>query len=86
MDSLIDAFSFLQQSLFEAVVQPLVFAVGQAHLLDKAYEGTGWLVVGLLPNPVAVGRVFAQGGKTQATRLQAHDERLQHGRCPWVLP
>ena len=48
MDSLIDAFSFLQQSLFEAVVQPLVFASGQAHLLDKAYEGTGWLVVGLL--------------------------------------
>ena len=31
MDSLTDAFSFLQQSLFEAVVQPLVFAVGQAH-------------------------------------------------------
>ena len=48
MDSLTDAFSFLQQSLFEAVVQPLVFAVGQAHLLDKAFEGTGWLVVGLL--------------------------------------
>ena len=47
MDSLTVAFSFLQQSLFEAVVQPLVFAVGQAHLLDKAFEGTGWLVVGL---------------------------------------
>jgi hypothetical protein len=30
MDTLIDAFSWLQQSLFEAVVQPLVFALGQA--------------------------------------------------------
>ncbi|MEY3612870.1 MAG: hypothetical protein RJB14_2592 [Pseudomonadota bacterium] len=48
MNTLIDAFAGLQQSLFEALVQPLVFAVGQAHLLDKAYEGTGWLVVGLL--------------------------------------
>lgn len=48
MDTLIDAFSWLQQSLFEALVQPLVFALGQAHLLDKAYEGTGWLVVGML--------------------------------------
>ncbi|WP_396437690.1 sterol desaturase family protein [Limnohabitans sp.] len=48
MDTLIDAFSWLQQSLFEAVVQPLVFALGLAQLLEKAYEGTGWLVVGLL--------------------------------------
>ena len=48
MDSLIDAFSWMQQSLFEAVVQPLVFALGLAQLLEKAYEGTGWLVVGLL--------------------------------------
>ena len=48
MDTFIDAFSWMQQSLFEALVQHLVFALGLAHLLDKAYEGTGWLVVGLL--------------------------------------
>jgi sterol desaturase/sphingolipid hydroxylase (fatty acid hydroxylase superfamily) len=48
MDKLSDAFSWLQQWLFEAVVQPLTFASGQGNLLELAYEGTGWLVVGLL--------------------------------------
>jgi len=48
MDTLTDAFAFLQQWLFEALVQPLSFALGQGNLLEKAYEGTGWLVVGLL--------------------------------------
>ena len=48
MDALTDLFSSLQQGLFEAVVQPLSFALGQGNLLDTAYEGTGWLVVGLL--------------------------------------
>lgn len=48
MDVLTDAFAFLQQWLFESLVQPLSFALGQGHLLEKAYEGTGWLVVGLL--------------------------------------
>lgn len=48
MDAWLDGFSWLQQALFEAVVQPIAFAAGQGHLLEKAYEGTGWLVVGLL--------------------------------------
>ena len=48
MDFLIDLFDRCQQTLFEAVVQPIAFALGQGHLLDKAYEGTGWVVVGLL--------------------------------------
>jgi sterol desaturase/sphingolipid hydroxylase (fatty acid hydroxylase superfamily) len=48
MDALIESFSTLQQTLFEVWVQPLVFGMGQGHLLDKAFEGSGWLVVGLL--------------------------------------
>jgi len=48
MDSLIDAFAWAQQWLFETVVQPLGFALGAANLLELAYEGTGWLLVGLL--------------------------------------
>ncbi|MFY9184210.1 MAG: sterol desaturase family protein [Limnohabitans sp.] len=48
MDFLIDLFDRGQQMLFEAIVQPLAFAAGQGQLLEKAYEGTGWVVVGLL--------------------------------------
>ena len=48
MDFLIDRFEWLQQTLYEVLVQPVVFAAGLGHLLEKAYEGTGWVVVGLL--------------------------------------
>ena len=48
MDFLIDSFDGLQQALFEGVFQPMAFAMGQSHLLEKAYEGAGWVVVGLL--------------------------------------
>ena len=40
--------------LFEQVVQPLAVWLGQANLLELAYEGTGWLVVGLLQIAVMV--------------------------------
>ena len=73
MDSLIDAFSWLQQSLFEAVVQPLVFAMGLAHFLDKAYEGTGWLVVGLLQMAVLLAVVGPMQRRWPAEPL--HDRR-----------
>lgn len=33
-----------QQALFEAVVQPLVFAAGQGALLEDAYDATGRLI------------------------------------------
>jgi sterol desaturase/sphingolipid hydroxylase (fatty acid hydroxylase superfamily) len=34
--------------VFEAAVQPLAFALGAGNLLEQAYEGTGWLLVGVL--------------------------------------
>lgn len=48
MDFLLFAFEWLQQNLYESVVQPLALAFGQDPLLDKAFEGTGWLVAGVL--------------------------------------
>ncbi len=48
MDSLTDWFGQMQQAVFEAAVQPLALAVGAANLLPDAFEGTGWLLVGLL--------------------------------------
>lgn len=48
MDLLTDAFAQAQQALFEAVVQPLALLAGLPHLLEQAYEGTGWLLVGLI--------------------------------------
>lgn len=48
MEFLTDTFAALQQMLFEHVLQPLTFGLGLGHLLEKAYEGAGWVVVGLL--------------------------------------
>ena len=48
MDFLIDLLEGLQAALYEGVVQPIAVAAGQSQLLEKAYEGTGCLVAGLL--------------------------------------
>lgn len=54
MDSLIQLFETAQQHLFESVVQPLAVALGASNLLEDAYEGTGWLLAGLLQIAVMV--------------------------------
>ena len=46
MDTLTDLFAQAQQVLFEAVVQPLAVWAGLSNILEVAYEGTGWLLVG----------------------------------------
>ena len=43
-----DLFGRVQQVVFEAVVQPLGYALGFSNLLEDAYAATGWLLVGLL--------------------------------------
>ena len=48
MEWLSDLFSTAQQSLFEALIQPLAFTLGLGNLLEDAYDATGWLLVGLL--------------------------------------
>lgn len=47
-DLLTDTFAFLQLVLFENVVQPIAFHLGAGNLLEIAYEGTGWLLVGVI--------------------------------------
>ena len=37
-----------QQWLYEAIVQPVMFALGMANLLEDAYAGTAWVMVGIL--------------------------------------
>ncbi|MDP3829101.1 MAG: fatty acid hydroxylase, partial [Polaromonas sp.] len=52
MDSLINwvsnGFSAVQQWLFEAVVQPALFALGLANFLEDAFVGTAWFMVGAI--------------------------------------
>ena len=48
MDSLEVWFSIAQQWLFEAAVQPALFALGLGNLLEDAYAATAWFLVGLI--------------------------------------
>lgn len=42
------AYDLAQQWLFETLVQPLAFALGNGNLLEDGYAATGWLLAGLL--------------------------------------
>jgi sterol desaturase/sphingolipid hydroxylase (fatty acid hydroxylase superfamily) len=48
MNFLSDAFGLGQQWLFEALLQPLMVALGLENLLPDGYAAAGWLLVGLL--------------------------------------
>ena len=48
MDGLADFFGMVQQWLFEAAVQPAMFALGLGNLLEDGYEATAWFLVGLI--------------------------------------
>lgn len=48
LDGMSHAFGDVQQWLFEAAVQPLMFHAGLGNLLAEGYRATGWLLVGLL--------------------------------------
>lgn len=48
METLLNLFSNAQQALFEALVQPLIFAMGLTNFLEDGYTATGWLLVGCL--------------------------------------
>lgn len=54
MDWIEEVFSAAQHWLFEAVVQPLMFAGGLGNLLEDGFAATGWLIVGLLQLAVLV--------------------------------
>ena len=48
MNTLTDLFAQAQQWLYETLVQPLAVWLGLSNILEVAYEGTGWLLVGVL--------------------------------------
>jgi sterol desaturase/sphingolipid hydroxylase (fatty acid hydroxylase superfamily) len=48
MDWIDNTFAAAQQALFEAWIEPAMFAVGLGHLLEDGYAATGWLLVGLV--------------------------------------
>lgn len=48
MEWLSAGFDGAQQWLFESLLQPLMFAMGLAGVLENGYEACGWLLVGLL--------------------------------------
>jgi sterol desaturase/sphingolipid hydroxylase (fatty acid hydroxylase superfamily) len=48
MNGLTDLFGQVQQALFEAIVQPLMFKLGMGSLFEDGYDATGWLLVGLI--------------------------------------
>jgi sterol desaturase/sphingolipid hydroxylase (fatty acid hydroxylase superfamily) len=54
MDWFTDLFATLQQWLFEAVVQPLVYGIGLGGWVEDAFDATGWLLVGLIQIAVLV--------------------------------
>ncbi len=55
MQWLADVFADGQGSLFERVLQPLMFQLGLGNLLPDGYNATGWLLVGLLQLVVLLG-------------------------------
>jgi sterol desaturase/sphingolipid hydroxylase (fatty acid hydroxylase superfamily) len=48
IDWISNTFDSLQLALYEAVVQPIVFALGFGNLLEDAFDATGWLLLGLV--------------------------------------
>jgi sterol desaturase/sphingolipid hydroxylase (fatty acid hydroxylase superfamily) len=54
MDTLIDLFANAQAALYESVMQPIAFAVGLGNRLEDVFDGTGWLLVGLIQIAIMV--------------------------------
>ncbi len=48
MNDLIELFDDAQQWLFESLVQPLLFHTGFGGMIEDAYTGTMWLLIGVL--------------------------------------
>ncbi len=48
IDTLTELFARMQQTLFEGVVQPLMFHGGLANQLEDGFAGTGWLLMGVI--------------------------------------
>jgi sterol desaturase/sphingolipid hydroxylase (fatty acid hydroxylase superfamily) len=54
VDYFVDLFTAAQLWLFESAIQPAMFGLGLASVLEDGYDATGWLLVGLLQLAVLV--------------------------------
>jgi sterol desaturase/sphingolipid hydroxylase (fatty acid hydroxylase superfamily) len=59
VDILIEGFDTAQQTLFETLVRPSMFALGMGQLLEDGYRASAWLLVGLLQLVLMVGVIGA---------------------------
>jgi sterol desaturase/sphingolipid hydroxylase (fatty acid hydroxylase superfamily) len=48
IDTLIETFAYTQLWLFESILQPVMFKMGMAGVLEQGFEAAGWLLVGML--------------------------------------
>lgn len=48
INTAIELFDSAQQWLFELIVQPTLFSLGLSGFIEDAYDGTMWLLIGLL--------------------------------------
>lgn len=48
MEWIINLFGEAQQWFFEAIMQPLLFALGMANFLEDGYRAAGWFLMGLI--------------------------------------
>jgi len=48
MNNLIELFDDAQQWLFEVLIQPLLFHTGFGGMIEDAYTGTMWLLIGIM--------------------------------------
>ena len=48
MQPFISAFDAAHQWIFENIAQPMLFHLGMSNYIEEAYNGTMWLLIGLL--------------------------------------
>jgi len=48
LDGVASGFALAQAFLFERVIQPLLFAVGQMRLAEQAFDATEWVLIGAI--------------------------------------
>ena len=47
MDVLTDTFDLIHQTFFEGLVQPFLMAIGWGGYLERAFEGSMWMLFGI---------------------------------------
>lgn len=81
LETLLNWFGDAQQWLFESAFQPLLFNIGAASVIADAYNGTGWLLAGILQIVVMLLLIAPLQRWRPAEAVAATPERR---RAVWV--